>query len=387
MISYAKQSIDQDDINAVVEVLNSDWLTQGPKLDEFEKNLADKIKAKHVVAVSNGTAALHLACLAAGLKDDDLAVTSSLTFVATANAPYYCGARTALLDIEPVGLGIDPEKLEGYLKKNPETKVILPVHYAGLAENMEDIYKLANGRTIIEDASHALGGIYENGMPVGSCCYSDMTTFSFHPVKPITTAEGGAISTNDDEIAKKLRLLRNHGIERNADNFKNINEDIGPWYYEQQYLGYNYRLSDLQAALGISQLTKLDKFIESRQKIARKYDDLLGNTDGIKLFQSTENQRSRSAFHLYVIGIDFAKYSTSRSDVMKKLFDNGIHTQVHYIPVYRQPFHRQNEMNLRYEYINAENFYKQALSIPIYPGLETPEIESVSDILSKILIN
>jgi len=376
LIPYAKQSINKDDIDTVVDTLCSEWLTQGPKLEEFESALAEKINVKHVIAVSNGTAALHLACLAAGLQQDDLAVTSTLTFVATVNAPKYCGANTALLDIDPDTLGLSADKLQQFLTLHPETKVILPVHFAGLAQGMEILKSISGNRIIIEDAAHALGGQYENGKPVGCCEYSDMAIFSFHPVKSITTAEGGAITTNSDDLAMKLRKLRSHGIESDASKF--TNDEHGSWYYEQQELGFNYRLSDLHAALGLTQLDKLESFIKRRREITTRYDNRFKDVQGITPHQSLDSQRNRSGLHLYTVAIDFEKYNTTRDSFMKKLRESGINTQVHYIPVHKQPYHKQGNVVIDLNtYSNAEQYYLQTLSIPLYPGLTDNEVEYV----------
>ncbi len=387
MIPYSKQIIEQDDIDSVIKVLKSDWLTQGPVLEQFEKKLAEKVNVKHAIAVSNGTAALHLACLVAGLKPNDIAVTSTLTFLATANAPYLCGAKTGLLDVDSDSLGLSHVDLAKFLSKYPETKVILPVHFAGLSQGMKEIKKISGDSIIIEDASHSLGGSYENGEKIGSCYFSDMTTFSFHPVKPITTAEGGAITTNNDEYASLLRSLRNHGIVRNIENFINHKKnEYGTWYYEQHYLGLNYRLSDLQAALGLTQLDKIDGFINRRREITSYYDSCLKNIEGINIHQSDVNQRSRSSMHLYTIGIDYEKFSTTRNRVMEQLKQSNILTQVHYIPVHTQPFHDTN-LNSRYScnYLNADKYYKETLSIPVHPGLKNSDLDYILENLKRIL--
>ena len=381
MISYGKQTIDQDDIESVVKVLKSDWLTQGPIVNEFENQFAKKVGAKHAVAVANGTAALHLACLAAGLNRSDIAVTSALTFIATANAPIYCGAKTNLIDIDGINLGLNLKSLKSHIEEVPKTKVILPVHYAGLACDMSELRKLVGNKIIIEDASHALGGKYEDNSSIGNCKYSEMTTFSFHPVKPITTAEGGMVTTNDDELACKLKKLRNHGVERDENKFIVKKKNTLPWYYEQQELGYNYRLSDIHAALGLSQLSKLDMFVSRRREIAKQYDVLLSDIKSIELTHVTD--RERSGLHLYIIRIDEDTVGKSKEKIVEELKERGILTQVHYIPVYKQPYHAENESDK--EYLNTEKFYKETLSIPIYPELTEADVQYVSNMLHEVL--
>src|SRR5579863_42672 len=263
-LGYGRQNIDRIDIDAVVAVLDSDFLTQGPQVERFEAALAERVGAKHAVAVNSGTAALHIACLAAGIGPSDLGLTSAITFAASANCLLYAGAETAFVDIDPDALGMAVPALSRALKATPATKAIIPVHMAGLASAASEIRKLANGRFVIEDAAHSLGGVYPCGTPIGSCTYCDLTTLSFHPVKQITTGEGGAVLTNDLELAHRLRLLRSHGIERDASRFVGDatleNGRVKPWLAEQQLLGFNYRMTDIAAALGLSQLKKLDHF-------------------------------------------------------------------------------------------------------------------------------
>lgn len=367
-------------------MLDGDFLTQGPAVEVFEQALAKRVGVKHVVAVSSGTAALHIACLAAGLGAKDAALTSTLTFVATANAPRYCGARADLLDIDPVSLGLDPQGVAAHLKSAPDTKVILPVSFAGLSVDMAALRQIAGDRVIIEDACHALGGAHEDGAPVGSCAYADMTVFSFHPVKPITTAEGGAITTNDDEFARRLRLLRSHGIERDPKRFirlDGVNPD--PWAYEQQELGYNYRLSDLQAALGISQMARLDGFIDRRRNIAAYYDQAFENLGHVALPHSAPEERARSGLHLYVLRVDFAALGKTRGEVMAALKQKGIGTQVHYIPVHMHPYHAQKTDAASQKMVNAMAFYEQALSIPLFPSMTDGEVEYVANTISGLL--
>ncbi|MEO9962539.1 MAG: UDP-4-amino-4,6-dideoxy-N-acetyl-beta-L-altrosamine transaminase [Alphaproteobacteria bacterium] len=375
-LGYGRQTIDDADIAAVVDVLRGDFLTQGPAVERFETALADRVGAKHAIAVANGTAALHLACLAAGLKAGDVAVAPTMTFVATANAPLYCGARTELVDIGRHNLGLTADILRAALASHPETKAVLPVYFAGLADGAAELAAAADGRTIIADACHALGGVYEDGGPVGSCQHCDMSVFSFHPVKPITTAEGGAVTTNDSELARRLQILRNHGIERDPARFVDqADDEAGPWQHQQQALGFNYRMTDIQAALGLAQLDKLDAMLARRRQIAAYYDARLGNLENIVLPQSELAARARSGLHLYLLHIDFAALGITRPEAMTQLRDRGIGTQVHYIPVHRQPFHRDRIAGTPGDFPVSEQYYRGALSIPFFPSMTDHEVE------------
>ena len=359
MISYGKQSINQDDIDAVVDVLKSDFLTQGPKVVEFENDLANYCEAKYAKAVNNGTAALHLAYLAIGLEQGDIVWTTPNTFVATANAALYCGATVDFVDIDPktYNLSIDylKEKLIQAKKDNKLPKLVVPVHFAGQSCEMKAIWKLSKeyGFKVIEDASHALGGEYLNNK-VGNCEYSDMAVFSFHPVKMITTGEGGAITTNNEKLNEKIELLRSHGITKDATKFDNQSD--GDWYYEQQALGFNYRLTDIQAALGISQLKRLDSFVSRRREIVKQYFDKLDNS--VLPYQHPD---TNSSWHLFVIKIN------NRKEIFKKLKELSVNPQVHYIPVNTQPFYNRNKLK------NSDDFYQHCLSLPIYPNLTNEE--------------
>lgn len=378
-LGYSRQLIDADDIDAVVNVLKSDYLTQGPALEAFEQNLALYVGARHAVAVCNGTAALHLACLAASLSEGDVAIVPSLTFAATANAPLYCGARSMLTDIDLVSLCLSPEIVSEALAECPGAAAVLPVAFAGLSEGMADIRKVAGDLVVIEDACHALGGTYEDGTRVGSCAHSDMATFSFHPVKPITTGEGGAITTNDDALARKLRLLRNHGIERDQERFVDPEQDgSDPWHYEQHVLGFNYRMTDFQAALGKQQLAKLDGFLMRRRNIAAYFDDRFANLAHIAIPQSAPAQRARSGLHLYLLQIDFQSLGRTRRDIMAILRGLGIGTQVHYIPVHHHPYHRISDIE-RAEFPATERHYAGTLSIPFYPSMSDSDVEYVAE--------
>ena len=369
MINYGKQNISQEDIDAVVEVLKSDFLTQGPKLIEFEDELKKYCNVKFVKAVSNATSALHIAYLAIGVGKGDIVWTSPNTFVSTANAALYCGANVDFVDIHPETFNMSVQHLEDKLikakKENKLPKLVVPVHFSGQSCEMKKIWSLSKeyGFKVIEDASHALGGKYLN-QPVGSCEYSHMSIFSFHPVKMITTGEGGAITTNDQELDNKLSLLRTHGITKDASQFKN--ESHGAWYYEQQALGYNYRLTDIQAALGISQLKRLDSFIERRKEIADFYQNNLKNVS-----LPYQHPDVHSSWHLFVIKVK------DREEVFNRLLQRGIQTQVHYIPVSTQPFYNSEKLE------NTEDFYKNCLSLPIYFDLKDDECAKVVDSLNN----
>lgn len=355
MIPYGKQSINQDDIDAVVNVLKSDFLTQGPKVIEFENDLADYCEAQYVKVVNNGTAALHLAYLAVGLKQGDIVWTTPNTFVATANAALYCGATVDFVDINANTYNLSikhlKEKLIQAKKDNKLPSIVVPVHFAGQSCEMKEIWQLSQeyGFKVIEDACHALGGEYQD-KKVGCCEYSDMAVFSFHPVKMITTGEGGSIMTNNKSLDEKVELLRSHGITKDQEKLKN-NSD-GAWYYEQQDLGFNYRLTDMQAALGISQLKRLDDFVAKRRIIAKKYLDELKNV-GLPY----QHPETSSSWHLFVIK------TKRRKDVFEKLKEQGIITQVHYIPVNIQPFYSEQKLK------NSEDYYQHCLSLPIYADL------------------
>jgi len=359
MIPYGKQSINQDDIDAVVNVLKSDFLTQGPKLIEFESDLASYCGAKYAKSVTNATAALHLAYLAIGLGKNDIVWTTPNTFVATANAALYCGATVDFVDIDPKTYNLSIECLKEKLilakKENKLPKLIVPVHFSGQSCQMKEIWKLAKkyGFKVIEDASHAIGGEYL-GKKIGGCDYSHMAVFSFHPVKMITTGEGGAIMTNDKKLDERVELFRSHGITKNLTQFNNKSD--GDWYYEQQALGFNYRLTDIQAALGISQLKRLDSFVEKRREIARHYLTELKN-----ITLPYQHPDTNSSWHLFVVKIK------DRNEIYKQLKAQGIITQVHYIPVNQQPFFNRKPLK------NSSDFYQYCLSLPIYADLSNQQ--------------
>ena len=371
-IPYATQWIEDDDIEAVVSALKSTNLTQGPLVDEFEKKVADYCGAKYAIAVNSGTSALHIACLSAGISSGDEVITSPITFVATPNSVLYCGGEPVFADVNEKTINIDPKEITG--KISQKTKAIIPVHFAGNPCDMEDIQALAkeNGLMIIEDAAHALGAEYK-GSKIGSCKYSDMTILSFHAVKHITTGEGGMVLTNDEELYEKLKFYRSHGITRDA---KYMKQNDGVWYYEMHKLGFNYRLTDIQCALGISQLGKIDNFVSRRREIAKKYDDAFKEVKAIKLLDETPN--SRSSYHLYVIQVE------NRKNIFNKLRAANIIVNVHYIPVYRQPFYQQ----LGYANTScpkAEAYYGRAISIPMYPKMTDEEVDYVIERVTAIL--
>lgn len=373
-IPYGRQSITDEDIQAVVDVLKSDYLTTGPKIKEFEEVFAEKVGAKYAVAVSNGTAALHVACMAAGINKGDEVITTPITFAASANCVRYCGGTPVFADIDPVTYNIDPKDIEK--KITEKTKAIIPVHYSGMPCDMEKIHEIAKkyNLIVIEDAAHALGAKY-NGKVIGSM--SDMTTFSFHPVKHITSGEGGMITTNDEELYKKLSLYRTHGITRDVSMMSKCD---GPWYYEQVALGYNYRITDFQAALGISQLKKLDAFVEKRKEVAEYYDKCLSGLPGIIIPSRMEGYES--SYHLYVIRVDKSK----RLEMFEYLRGKNIGVNVHYIPVYTFPDYRNNG----YEDTccpNAEAFYDTLISLPIYYDFTREEQDYVVDVIKEYLLN
>lgn len=390
-IPYGRQYIDDADDKAVVRTLRSDYLTQGPNIAEFENTLCKVTGSKFAVAVNSGTSALHLACLAAGVQKGDEVVTSCNTFVASANCAVYCGAKPVLADIDPRTYNINPDEIDK--RFSSRTHAIIPVHFAGQSCDMRIIQKIVREKErryghkvfIIEDACHALGS-FHRGRGVGSCQYSDMCIMSFHPVKHITTGEGGVVLTRDPELFKKLKSLRSHGITSVPEEFVNKEQafetnlesgklEINPWYYEQISLGYNYRITDIQCALGISQLKKLSKFIDRRREIVNLYNESFKNLEFVKTpYESEENI---SNFHLYILLFDFEGMKISRAQFMGKLRKAGIQTQVHYIPVHLHPYY-QNQFGYRAgNFPVAENFYKRTLSLPIYPGLTNTDAERV----------
>ncbi len=376
-LPYAQQWVDEEDVGEVVKVLKSDFLTTGPKIEEFEKRFADYVGAKYAVSISNGTAALHAACFAAGINEGDEVITSPITFAASANCVLYQGGKPVFADINPKSYNIDIEAIERKITK--KTKAIIPVDFTGQAVDIDGINEIAKkyGLVVIEDAAHSLGAEYKS-KKIGSLV--DITTFSFHPVKHITTGEGGMITTNDDKLYNKLKLFRTHGITRDKEMLHNKEE--GPWFYEQLELGYNYRMTDIQAALGISQLNKINGFLKRRREIAKKYDEYLKNIDGIIL--PYQESFSKSAWHLYVIQLELEKFKVGRKEIFEALQAENIGVNVHYIPVYYHPYYKR----LGYEKglcPNAEKLYERIITLPLYPKMKDKDIEDVVNALDKVL--
>ena len=381
MIPYGKQNINKEDINSVIEVMKSDFLTQGPVTPLFENELQSFCNAKYAVATINATSALHLACLSIGITKGDIVWTSPISFVASANCVLYCGGEIDFVDIDSKTYNISIDSLENKLvqakKDNKLPKAIIPVHLSGQSCDMEKIAELSEkyGFKIIEDASHAIGAKYD-GTPVGSCQFSDITVFSFHPVKIITTCEGGACLTNNKEIYEKIYNLRSHGIVRNQKDM--INEKEGSWYYEQKYLGFNYRLNDLQSALGINQIKRLTTFIKKRHQIVSLYNELFENNENV--ITPYQHEKSFSSFHLYIIKVS-NKEGFNRKEIFERLRGQGYQVNVHYIPIYRQPFF-SNKFK-KEDYPSSEDYYSKSISLPIFPYLEQKDIKKVVDIINN----
>lgn len=385
MIPYGRQEILEEDIAAVVRVLRADFITQGAEIPAFEKAVADFCGAAHAVATNSATSALHLACLALELGPGDVLWTSPVTFVASANCGLHCGAEVDFVDIDQATGNISPTALEAKLKdaatRGRLPKVLVAVHYAGLSAPMREISALCRqyGVRIIEDAAHAIGGTYE-GEPVGSCCYSDIAVFSFHPVKVITSAEGGMALTNDTALAEAMRELRSHGITRDP---ARLQYDNAPWYYEQQRLGFNYRMPDVLAALGHSQFRRLDNYVNRRHELARRYDELLAEMP-LRL-PIYETPTARSALHLYVVQLDEKKVGRARRHVFEALRTSGIGVQVHYIPVHLQPYYRKMGF-IPGNFPASESFYARALTIPLFPALSVTEQDEVVAAIRRSLL-
>lgn len=383
-IPYARQSINKADIKAVVAILQADWLTQGPAIERFEKAVAEYSGVKYAVAVSSATAALHLACLAAGLGTGDYLWTSPNTFVASANSGLYCGSKVDFVDINPKTLNLSPKelkiKLEAAKGAGKLPRVVMPVHFAGQSCEMEQIARLASEYRfeIIEDASHAIGGLYQD-IPVGSCVYSAMTVFSFHPVKIITTGEGGMVLTNREDLYRKLLLLRSHGITRDPELMDK--EPDGAWYYQQIDLGYNYRMTDIQAALGYSQLDRIDEFIKRRRYLAERYNRLLVD---LPLVTPWEHPDCKSAFHLYVIRLKLDQIRKTHRQVFEALRQAGIIVNLHYIPVHTQPYYERIGFK-KGDFPEAERYYGEAISLPMYFELSDKEQDYVVEKLKNIV--
>lgn len=382
MIPYGRQDISEIDIQAVIDVLRSEYLTQGPVVPEFEKSVAKYCDTKYAIAVNSATSALHIACLALGVGENDIVWTSPISFVASANCARYCGANIDFVDIDPRSNNMSIEalsiKLEIAQKKGNLPKVVIPVHLAGQSCEMDKIYHLSckYGFKIIEDASHAIGGRYQN-KAIGNCSFSDITIFSFHPVKIITTGEGGMCTTNDHEIALKLTQLRSHGIVRHASEM--TNQPDGPWYYQQLSLGFNYRMTDIQAALGLSQLSRLDEFVAKRHEIANRYDLLLTESWIIKPWQHPDTY---SALHLYIVRVKKNNGITTHLELFEKLRSSGILVNLHYIPIYRHPYYQKMDYNFN-DFPEAESYYSEAISIPMYTTLTLEKQDFVLERLNK----
>lgn len=380
-IPYGRQQISEDDIAAVVAVLRSDFLTQGPAVPAFEQAVARTCDVPHGVAMSSATAALHVACLALGVRPGDRVWTSPVTFVASANCALYCGAEVDFVDVDPstgnMCVGLLEGKLELARRSNTLPKVVVPVHLCGRSCDMKSIGELSRryGFSVIEDASHAVGAQYGN-MPVGSSNYSDITIFSFHPVKIITTGEGGMALTRDAHLARRMERLRSHGITRDPAEMTQLSD--GPWYYQQVELGFNYRMTDLQAALGLSQLAQLAKFVDRRHVLSERYGKLL---KALPLDIPPEEPEGRSSLHLYVVRL---KDATMRRDAFETLRSRGIGVNVHYIPVHLQPYYAALGFSAG-DFPGAESYYARSISLPIYPGLSEAQQDRVVDVLREAL--
>ncbi|MBT4838000.1 MAG: UDP-4-amino-4,6-dideoxy-N-acetyl-beta-L-altrosamine transaminase [Methylococcales bacterium] len=394
-IPYGKQIIEDDDIEAVLQTLKSDWLTQGPKITEFEQAVADKVNAKHAIAVATGTAALHCACFAAGVTAGDEIITSPITFASSGNCGLFLGATVKFVDIRADTYCIDPQKLETAI--TAKTKAIIPVDFTGQPCDMDEIISIAKKHNIpvIQDAAHSIGAIYKNKM-VGSI--ADLTIFSFHPVKHITTAEGGMIVTNDDQLAKQCRLFRTHGITNSNDDMQlveqasdNENQYLktreadskAAWYYEMQALGNKYCLTDMQCALGISQLKKLDNFIKRRREIVAVYNEAFSKNKKLIIpFQETDR---KNAFHLYMLKLNLIKMDKSRRKVFDELRAMKIGVHVHYIPLHLQPYYREKFGYKRNDFPVSEEYYDSALTIPLFPGMTDEQVQRVIDSINQVV--
>ncbi|MEX0338545.1 MAG: UDP-4-amino-4,6-dideoxy-N-acetyl-beta-L-altrosamine transaminase [Arenibacterium sp.] len=384
MIPYGRQDITEEDLDAVRAVLTSDFLTQGPRVPEFEASVAKAAGAAHGVAANSATSALHIACMALGLGEGDWLWTVPNTFVASANVGLYCGARVDFVDIDPDSFNMCPDalalKLEKAKAEDRLPKVLIPVHLTGQSADMEKIGTLAQhyGVRVIEDASHAIGAQFD-GRPVGDCAFSDITVFSFHPVKIVTTAEGGVAVTQDAELAARMRRAASHGITRDPSLMTHASD--GPWYYQQIELGYNYRMTELQAALGISQMQRLGIYVERRRNVAAFYDTVLAD---LPLDLPWQDPRSASAWHLYVIRLQLDALRLSHREVFEALRAAGLGVNLHYIPVHTQPYYRQLGFDYG-DFPNAEAYYKRAISIPLYATMTDAQREEVAETLRAVL--
>lgn len=380
-LPYGKQWIDEVDIAAVADVLRGDFITQGPVSEEFEKALAEYCGAKYAVSVNSGTSGLHIAALAADVKEGDVGITSPITFLASANCIVYCGGTPKFADINPRTANISVEELKAACEKNPP-KIIVPVDFTGQPADLPEIYQVAQeyDAVVIEDAAHSIGATYTHDgveFRVGSCAHSDMTVLSFHPVKHITTGEGGAVLTNDDELYAKLLRFKNHGMTRSSDE---LTRNDGVWYYEQMSIGFNYRITDFQCALGLSQLRKLDEFVARRRELVELYKRHFAElNEDVRLLTETENKKS--SYHLLVALI--CGGMERRKNIFNFLVANNIKTQVHYIPVHFQPFYQKNFGFSDGDFPNAENYYSSCLSLPLYPSMIDEDVEQVAAIMKE----
>jgi len=384
MIPYGRQDITDEDVQSVVAVLRSDYLTQGPLVPEFERKISSYCGANFAVAVNSATSALHIACMALGLGPGDWLWTSPVTFVASANCGLYCGASVDFVDIDPKTYNLSPHELEKKLvdaeREGCLPKVVVAVHLAGQSCEMKEIYRLSKiyGFRIIEDASHAIGGSYLSAK-IGACKYSDITVFSFHPVKIITTAEGGMAVTNSAELASKMSLLRSHGITRDIDSM--INSSDGPWYYEQTSLGYNYRMTELQAALGVTQMNRLDTYVTKRHELANRYVDLFQNQP---ITLPWQDPNGYSGFHLYIIRLKLNEIKKSHLEIFEYLRAKNISVNLHYIPLYKHPYYSNHGIGSSICF-EAESYYAEAISLPMYPTLTFSEQDYVASSLIDCL--
>lgn len=385
MIPYGRQDINQQDIDTVINVLKSDFLTQGPQVPAFEQSVMDSCDAKYALAVNSATSALHISCIALGLGKGDWLWTSPNTFVASANCGLYCGAEVDFVDIDSQTYNMCAKELEEKLvraeKSGKLPKIVVPVHFSGQPCDMEAIHNLSKkyGFRVIEDASHAIGGRYK-GEPIGNCRYSDITVFSFHPVKIVTTAEGGMAMTNSLELATKLELLRSHGITRDTSLMTKSAD--GPWYYEQIDLGLNYRMTDLQAALGVSQMQRLDSFVTKRHELAERYNELLKD---LPVTLPWQHNNSYSGLHLYVIRLQLDNIGKTHLEVFEGMRAAGILVNLHYIPVHMQPYYQELGFEVG-QFPQAEQYYKEAISIPMFPAMTEEQQNEVVAKLKELLI-
>jgi len=402
-IPYGRQWICEEDVEAVARVLRSDRLTCGPAVTEFEEAVARHTGAKHAVAVCNGTAALHVACLALGIKSGDTGVTSPLSFLASANCIAYCGGRPDFVDIDPRTYCLSPDALEEYISEKEPPAVVIPVDFAGVPADMPAIRRLADrhGFHVLEDAAHAIGSRYKDGevwISCGSCAHSDMAVFSFHPVKTVTTGEGGMILTNDPVLARRARMFSNHGVERDPGAFRSWaidgqtgeiraagswagQHDAAPWLYQQQVLGFNCRITDIQSALGTSQVRRLPMFAERRREIVRMYNEAFGSD--FRLILPPRPDRTEPCYHLYVLRL--ASGAVARLELARRLREKGIHTQVHYVPIHLQPWYAETFGFEPGMFPEAERVYKSCLSLPLYPLMSDKDVQHVIDGVSETL--